>query len=239
MFHFGIEENGIVEHPEIDFATVLASAVHDMKNSLCMLLQSMESLQQSLPPQSSSASQELARIHYEATRLNTNLLQLLSLYRIEKNQLPLHMDEYAVSDLIDEIVIKNQLYSEQKSIEIITECPDHLTWFLDNDLINNLLNDCYVNALRYSKSKLLLRVTVEDQQICFAIHDDGAGYPKHILENADEQMHNLHLGSGRTGLGLFFAHLIAIAHQNQGKTGRIELSNGGEYGGGVFRLWLP
>ena len=84
MFHFGIEENGIVEHPEIDFATVLASAVHDMKNSLCMLLQSMESLQQSLAPESNSASQELARIHYEATRLNTNLLQLLSLYRIEK-----------------------------------------------------------------------------------------------------------------------------------------------------------
>ena len=95
-----------MEHPEIDFATVLASAVHDMKNSLCMLIQSMDLLQQDLAPHSETASQELARIHYEASRLNTNLMQLLSLYRIEKDQLPMHLDEYFVEDLLEEVVIK-------------------------------------------------------------------------------------------------------------------------------------
>lgn len=228
-----------MEHPEIDFATVLASAVHDMKNSLCMLIQSMESLQQDLAPHSISASQELARIHYEATRLNTNLLQLLSLYRIEKDQLPLHLDEYPIDDILDEILVKNQLYSEQKAIAIQVECDRNLCWFLDNDLVSNLLNDIFVNALRYSKSKLLLKAAVHAEQICFEIHDDGDGYPEFMLENAIEQMNNLNLAAGRTGLGLFFAHLIAIAHQNKGKTGRIELCNGGAFGGGVFRLWLP
>lgn len=228
-----------MEHSEIDFATVLASAVHDMKNSLCMLLQSMESLQQELAPQSTQAAQELARIHYEANRLNTNLLQLLALYRIEKDQLPLHFDEYPIDDMIDEILVRNQTYSEQQAIAIEVECDRSLCWFLDTDLVSNLLNDIVVNALRYSQSKLLIKASVTEEQLCIEIHDDGSGYPELMIDTASEQMNNLNFAAGRTGLGLFFAHLIAVAHQNKQKTGRIALMNGGRFGGGVFRLWLP
>jgi K+-sensing histidine kinase KdpD len=228
-----------VEHPEIDFATVLASAVHDMKNSLCMLIQSMDLLQQDLAPLSENASQELARIHYEASRLNTNLMQLLSLYRIEKNQLPLHLDEYFVEDLLEEVVIKNEMYSQQKHIEVQVETEHHLGWFFDNDLVSNLINDMFVNALRYSSGKLLLKASTEDGQLCLELHDDGVGFPDYMLENNDNSMNHFNLAAGRTGLGLFFAHLIAKAHRNKGRYGRIELSNGGRYGGGVFRLLLP
>ncbi len=228
-----------MEHPDIDFSTVLASGVHDMKNSLCMLIQSMDLLQQELAEKSASASQELARIHYEATRLNTNLLQLLSLYRIERDQLPLHMDEYSLDDLCDEILIKNAMYSEQRQIEVSIDCPAHTSWFFDNDLISNLVNDMFVNALRYSKSKLLLKAAEVDRQLVLEIHDDGEGYPADMIDNSDEAISNLNLAAGRTGLGLFFAHMIARAHRNQGRAGRIELTNGGEYGGAVFRLILP
>lgn len=228
-----------MEHPDIDFATVLASGVHDMKNSLCMLIQSMDLLQQELAEKSAAASQELARIHYEATRLNTNLLQLLSLYRIERDQLPLHMDEYSLDDLCDEILIKNEMYSAQRQIEVRIDCQAHTSWFFDNDLISNLVNDMFVNALRYSKSKLLLRAAEVNRQMVVEIHDDGDGYPVDMIDNSDEAISNLNLAAGRTGLGLFFAHMIARAHRNQGRTGRIELTNGGEFGGAVFRLVLP
>lgn len=228
-----------MEHPEIDFATVLASGVHDMKNSLCMLIQSMELLQQELTGASDTAQTELARIHYEASRLNTNLLQLLSLYRIEKDQLPLHMDEYRVDDLCDEVLAKNESYAVQRHIQVTKDCPAHLYWFFDNDLISNLVNDMFVNALRYSKSQLLIRVQELPQQLILEIHDDGTGYPEDMLDNSDEGINNLNLAAGRTGLGLFFAHMIARAHRNRHQCGRIELSNGGEFGGAVFRLILP
>ena len=84
-----------MEHPEIDFATVLASAVHDMKNSLCMLIQSTELIQQESAQLSGDARDELARLNYEANRLNSNLLQLLSLYRLERNQLPVQIDQHS------------------------------------------------------------------------------------------------------------------------------------------------
>ena len=35
----------------IDFSTVLAAAVHDMKNSLCLLRQTIEDLTKAMPPE--------------------------------------------------------------------------------------------------------------------------------------------------------------------------------------------
>lgn len=227
-----------VSDSSIDFATVLASAAHDMKNSLCLLLQSIDNLQheQKLDP---SGHEELSRIHYEANRLNINLLQLLSLYRLEKNQLPLQIDQYFISDVFEEIILKNEMYSAQKNIDVKVEVDNNLLWYFDSDLISNLLNDMFVNALRYTRSKLVLRAESTSEGLVIELHDDGPGYPEFMLENADMLMKDLNLAAGRTGLGLFFAGLIAKAHKNHGKTGYIHLNNGGLYGGAVFSLFLP
>ena len=223
----------------IDFSSVLASSAHDMKNSLCMLLQSIELMHNELSSKAPESQQELAKIHYEANRLNSNLLQLLSLYRLEKNQLPLQIDQFYLQDILEEIELKNELYIEQKHIDFTMECDDDLHWFLDRDLISNLINDSVVNAIRYTQQKLLIRAKAINDQLIIEVHDDGSGFPEAMLTNSEQLMNKAELSRGHTGLGLFFAHLIANAHQHQGKRGQIALSNGGDFGGGVFQLLLP
>ncbi|MEE2025619.1 MULTISPECIES: sensor histidine kinase [Alkalimonas] len=225
--------------PPIDFASVLASSVHDMKNSLCMLLQSIELMHNELEQKAPDTQQELAKIHYEANRLNTNLLQLLSLYRLERNQLPLQIDDYYLIDILEEIQLKNELYIEQKQIQLQIQCDADLHWFFDRDLITNLVNDIVVNAIRYTQQQLTICTFVRDGWLCIEVHDDGAGFPEAMLTNSDLLMGKTELSRGHTGLGLFFAHLIAHAHQHQGRRGQIALSNGGIFGGGLFQLQLP
>ena len=60
----------------VDYSAVLASAVHDMKNSLLLLMQSIEELLFF-----SSGTKEADQINaiHETTRLNTGLMQLFSL----------------------------------------------------------------------------------------------------------------------------------------------------------------
>ncbi|MDX3775470.1 HAMP domain-containing sensor histidine kinase [Chromatiaceae bacterium AAb-1] len=225
--------------PTIDFATVLASSVHDMKNSLCMLIQSAELIQQESAFLSENAREELARLNYEANRLNSNLLQLLTLYRLGKDQLPVQIDQHYLSDITEEILLKNHYLSSQQKIDISLDVPDDLAWFFDRDLITNLLNDIFVNALRYSRKQIQFTATTEHDRLIIEIHDDGPGFPELMLRNSREQMNNPDLGNSHTGLGLFFAKLIAQAHKHHGNTGSIELFNGGKLGGGVFRLTLP
>ena len=223
----------------IDFASVLAATVHDMKNSLCMLIQSTELIQQEGGQLSTPAKDELARLSYEANRLNSNLLQLLSLYRLERNQLPVQIDEYYLTDVVEEILLKNQYFSQQSNISISVEQQDNLCWFFDYDLIINLLNDAVANALRYCKQQVLISVKSDNNELLIEVHDDGSGFPDFMLQHDSIDMNSPDLANNHTGLGIFFAKLIANAHNTQGRSGKVTLHNGGRVGGGVFLLALP
>lgn len=227
------------QHAEIDFATVLAASVHDMKNSLCLLLQSTEMLEQEAAALSTDARDELARLHYEASRVNSNLLQLLSLYRLQKDQLPLHVDEHFPSDILEEILLHNQSFSRYRHVDIQIESDENLAWYFDRELIIHVLNDVFVNALRYCRQRILVKVSVEQQQLVLAVHDDGPGFPDFMLQALQPDMLPPDLQRSHTGLGLYFARLIAAAHKNHGKHGTVQLRNNSELGGGVFQLQLP
>ncbi|MFT2092605.1 sensor histidine kinase [Paraglaciecola sp. 2405UD69-4] len=223
----------------IDFSTVLGSAVHDMKNSLCLLNKSIEDINHAINQPDSKTSEFLASAHYEAARLNTGLVQLLSLYRARLNNLPVNIEEHYIADLIDDLVASNKNYLNHKNMSLEVNKSADLLWYLDSDLICILLNDVLINALRYGENKIILSVYEENQNLVFKIEDDGPGYPKSML-NADLiDMQAFDIRQGRTGLGLFFAHLIAKAHSKSNQAGFISLTNGGALGGSVFVLSIP
>ena len=223
----------------IDFSSVLAAAVHDMKNSLCLLIQSIENLADNLPRELDSAHEQVANVHYEASRLNTNLVQILSLYRSELEELPITVDECFIEDLMSDVVESNRVYTQQKNIAIETAISDGLSWYIDSELIFLLVNDALVNALRYGHSKICITAQEDNGALLIRIEDDGPGYPKSMLESSHTALSDFHVSQGRTGLGLFFARLIAAAHSQGDKEGFVRLDNGGILGGSVFEVKLP
>ena len=144
---------------EIDFSTVLGASMHDMKNSLCMLLQSIDLINEKIDHDKQTRA-ELAQIHYEIARVNSNLLQLLVLYKNNNKHLPLNIEEHYLDELIDELWAKNEMYINNKQIICTCEVEDDLSWFFDIDLVSNLLNDILVNALRYTHSKILITAKI-------------------------------------------------------------------------------
>jgi len=227
------------EDKSIDFSTVLGSAVHDMKNSLCLLMQSIEDLGKSLVNTDPLSRDNLASAHYEAARLNTGLVQLLSLYRAGLDNLPLNIDEYDIEIVIRELLSSNESYLNHKNMILEVNQSADLMWYLDTDLIGILLNDVLINAMRYSQKKIRLSVYTENQLLVFKVEDDGPGYPQSMLEAHNIEMQKCDIGQGRTGLGLFFARLIAQAHTKGETKGEIYLENGGSLGGSIFILTLP
>lgn len=222
----------------IDYSAVLASAVHDMKNSLLLLMQSIEELGEHFKAGSKEAD-KINAIHYETTRLNTGLMQLLSLYRAEIDEMPLSINEHFSEEIIDELLASNKNYIDNSNIQIYIDNNENFPWYLDATLVHVLLNDMLVNAIRYCKKHILIRIEEQDGFCVIAIEDDGAGYPESMLKSTEVNMRDFDISSGRTGLGLFFARIIAEAHTNDDKKGSIHLANGGMLGGSVFTLKLP
>ena len=101
-----IQTNNSDSKQTVDYAMILTSAVHDMKNSLCLVLQSIETMASELEKEqkNNKHSATLADLHYEVLRLNSSLIQVLSLYRDENDQLPLNITECFIGDLFSRIV---------------------------------------------------------------------------------------------------------------------------------------
>lgn len=227
------------KNENFDFSSVIAVAFHDMKNSLSLLMQSIELLAANIPLNNQEAREGINSVHYEANRMNTTLVQVLSLYRSELDALPVNIDECFIIDLVEEIVESNRTYITQKEISIKLDLDESLSWYLDRELIYLMIHDVLINAIRYGCDQILISAKEVDGNLLVRIIDDGSGYPDSMLEMATVKLNNFCISEGRTGLGLFFARLIAQTHKNNGKTGFISLSNDKDTGGSVFELSLP
>jgi K+-sensing histidine kinase KdpD len=227
------------ETPEIDFSFVLASSVHDMKNSLGMLLNTLGEVMENYPPQNESHSKSYAVLEYEAARINSELIQLLSLYRLQNEKIHVHIDEYFVTDILNEQIARNHGLLQTRMIQLELDCDESLQGYFDNDLIGGVINNVLVNCARYCKQRLRVAAEQTEQGLCISIEDDGPGYPEDMLSDANQHESRISFASGRPHLGLLFANKVALMHQSKGRQGSIRLTNGGRLGGGCFNLYLP
>lgn len=220
------------------FSTVLASTVHDMKNSLSLLGSQLDSIAQRLSDD--DANKEcVAGIRYESSRINLSLMQLLSLYKIDSQQFHVQVSEVEVADFIEDCVAAHQQVANSKGISIDIDCDDSLIWFFDPDLVGIAVNNVIGNSVRYTRSKLSVRVRLLDQRLLIEISDDGEGYPEIMLQDPEHFMQNINYSTGSTGLGLFFSATVAHFHQRKGNQGSIKLTNDSPLGGGCFSILLP
>ncbi|MBC8412379.1 MAG: HAMP domain-containing histidine kinase [Nitrospira sp.] len=223
----------------IDFPAFLASTVHDMKNSLGMLMNTLDEVVETCVSKGCDSGSQLSLMQYESRRVNNNLIQLLTLYKMDMDQFSLQLGEYDVYELFEEIILQNDSVLKARGIELIMECDEQQIWFFDRELITGVINNVVNNAYRYAKEKILIRAVEEDGFIVISIADDGNGYPDAFLTTDVQQSTGVSFSTGSTGLGLYFASMVAVMHKNRDRTGTIEIANGGEYGGGCFTIRLP
>jgi signal transduction histidine kinase len=223
----------------VSFSDVLAPAVHDMKNSLSMLLDTLNDVVAELREQDNASYKRLSQIQYEAKRVNHNLIQLLTIYKVGKGLHSLSISYHSVFEMLEEIMLVNQELLALKGIHIGINCPDDLFGFFDREMITGVLNNILNNAFRYANSRILLRGAMDDGYLVLSVEDDGGGYPESMLANVEKPADKVSFTTGSTGLGLYFSSLVAQLHNNNGKPGKIVVENGGEYGGGCFSIRVP
>jgi signal transduction histidine kinase len=224
----------------LDFSAVLATTIHDIKNSLCLLIQSIESLETQARERDDNQRQELSRLHYEATRINGTLMQLLTFYRVDCDAFPLSNQEVFVADMLNDMIDGNRWWATQQGIEIELDVAPDLTGYFDIELVTLLLNDIVMNAIRYCKERVKLSAQWADKQLEIRVNDDGPGYPEETLALAEQNLGaSMSASTSRSGLGLYLARLIAQSHTNHGQAGTIILQNQGPLGGSEFILRLP
>ncbi len=224
---------------QIDFSAFLASMAHDMKNSLGILLHSLDDVVNGCAADTCPCKSHISKIQYEASRVNHNLIQLLTLYKMDNDHFGLNISHYHVIDVLEETILQNKHLLESKGIDVTIECPDDLTWFFDRDLIAGVVNNVLNNSYRYAKDKIIIRADENNGYFELIIEDNGVGYPEEILNKSLDTSRGVNFTTGSTGLGLYFAKMVAQLHKNKGKEGIVGISKGTTYGGSCFTISLP
>lgn len=223
----------------LDIATFLGASIHDMKNSISVMHALLEDALVEIHKQDLPAGKQLDLVLYETQRVNDNLIQLLALYKIDRELYPFDPQEYEVGDFVHEAIARVASLAQFRGIALSADCPPGLYWYFDHELILGAIVQALHNGLRYTRSKVRLTARECDDCLEFRVEDDGKGYPPAMLERDQAGPQSIDFATGSTGLGLYFSAAAARLHRNRDRVGSTRLENGSPLGGGAFVLTLP
>jgi two-component system sensor histidine kinase SenX3 len=230
-----------MSNEEISFPDLMASSIHDMKNSVNIQVHELESLAAQIKDKvDATAFASLVSVIAQAHRVDANLIQLLSLYKFGKSIYPLDITEHSVAEVIAEAVLQKSSVLALKGITVEVACQDDCCWYFDRDLVTGVLLNAMNNAYNYTQDKVRIAASIDAGMLTLRVEDNGLGYPAHMLLGSGvDANQGVNFSSGSTGLGFYFSSQVAQLHQNQGQSGSLTIENGGAYGGGCFVVRLP
>ena len=225
---------------EPDLFLFMASAVHDMKNSLVLMRHTVETLLKDAQRQSDPAYPQISNMLFETDRLNLKLIQMLALYKkVGTRAYPFDPQTHSAHDFAMIVAAQSQLLIQSRQIRFDVDVAADLIWVFDEDIVFGVVNHAVNNAIRYTKDRIGLSIKEVDGMLEIRVEDNGSGFPADMLEAPQAIRNGVDFATGSTGLGLYFSHQAAIMHRHAGRCGKIALENNDRDGGGVFMLHLP
>lgn len=201
---------------------ILTSGVHDAKNQLF--------LAESLIAQAEAAHDiKLDEVRFAIEQAASRLSRTLTAYKLRRHAGDaLSISMAYVPDLLEEAAIINQPHCRHMGVNFTFDCPVHQSWLLDQVLVLDMLSNAIQNASRYAKNYVHASASIDQGFLLLRVEDDGPGFANPDIE----QM-------ARLGVGLSVASELAHLHENHGRHGNCQLSNGGRFGGAVLEIRLP
>lgn len=195
----------------------IASASHELKSPISLLLLSQEEMLQkkSLPD---SIRADLTSQHNSLQRMNRLIRNLLDLSSLE-HQTGLDRSEVNIADLLDEVLEDYADFLSASSITVQSHYHGDLCIAGDREKLRRLLINLIDNAIRYNKQygQVSVKGVREADRICLSVANTGFYIDDHDVKQLFEQFYRVEKSRsvkfGGSGLGLAIAKRIVELHE--------------------------
>lgn len=218
-------------------AAILDALAHEFKTPLATILTAAGGLSAAGPLGPEQA--ELAEmIETEAIRLSNLSSHLLRVARLDQEEVKPRLEPANIVEIVTAAIERYARQSPERQITFTVDgAPDEAA--IDAELYHLALSQLLDNACRYSPPGSLIQVSLAGRNGCvIVVVWSGGAIPANDRARIFERFYRgrevRSLTSG-TGLGLYVARKIALAHR-----GSLDLDPAFSNGGGVaFRLSIP
>lgn len=221
--------NGVAERAESELRRIrqlervrsdfLSNVSHELRNPLFALRGYLEVLLEQPPQDAPTLQQFLQAALRHARRLETLLIRLLELSRIESGAVRMRLRVVELDELIREVVTHFAEQAEQQRVRLHTELPDEpVEVIADREHIEQVLVNLVDNALKYNRpgGEVCVRVQPQGKRVLVEVADTGIGIPQEHQERVFERFYrvrNAESVAEGSGLGLAIVKHILEAHQ--------------------------
>jgi photoactive yellow protein len=200
--------------------TLQSLLVHDLKSPLAVAMSNMSLLKDTATARDDAEALELAESALNAgRRLERMVVNLLDITRLETNTLPLNKRHTDVSALIRSVVEETTPVARIYGVELVADLPSApVELELDPDLGRRAISNLVDNAMRFAKTRIIVRAAPHQQGVRIEVEDDGKGVPEDKRTQVFEKYARVEgAQAGRPmeinrGLGLTFVRLAARSH---------------------------
>jgi len=214
--------------------------VHDLRNPLNMMINVLELLDVTLPPEVREDNKQLLEVGHSAyARMKRLVDTLLDTSRLESRVAQLDLKATNVAKLIKTAISSMALSSIQKDVHFLTDIQEDLPIvMLDAERIERVVCNLLDNAVKFTpRGAITIAATFEEGHIVVSVNDTGPGIPSKERERIFARFTQV---EGETthkrgyGLGLRFCYLATQAHG-----GEIWVAAGDNGVGSKFVFTLP
>jgi signal transduction histidine kinase len=187
---------------------LLLAISHELRTPLSRMRLSLEFLDD---------EKSKADLTAEVIEMDKIVAALLEAERLNSRHAHLSRHEVTVADMVDKLLF-NFFSRDEDRIEV-ENISESVTANIDEARVTLLLKNLLSNALRYSSASdgpIRLHASVEDAELVFIVQDSGDGLSEDQAAHIGEPFYrgdpSRTRDSGGTGLGLYLATLVAVAH---------------------------
>ena len=197
-------------------ADMLAMVSHDLRNPLGVIAMAAEQLATEVPTTDQRLQPLVERVSRAAKRMDELISNLLDAASIEAGSFEVQSQELQLEQLLNDGVEAIQPFAGRKGISVETRCADpRLRVSCDPHRVAQVLGNLLGNALKFSPegSRIVVEASRAPDCAHVTVHDCGPGIAAEHLELVfDRYWTGKRSGRAGTGLGLFIARGIVVAH---------------------------
>src|SRR5699024_1770317 len=129
----------------------------------------------------------------ESVRLNTLIIDILNLSKIEKQQIQLNETNFDLTELVYTTVRPMKRLFKDKQLNLtLPEKSEHIL-FADKERVGQILINLLSNAVNYTQDGDDVEVRIEETEefMKLIVHDTGAGIPKESIDRLFERFYRV------------------------------------------------